>query len=61
MLEELGFTVDQAFSLDECYYPVWPKDNKGQTHMYEVRVDSYYVRKMLDAGWTHSQVLEVLL
>lgn len=61
MLEELGFTSDEAFDLDACYYAVWPKDSKGRRNMYEVRVDSYYVRRMLDGGWTKEQVLQVLL
>jgi hypothetical protein len=60
-IEELGFTATQAEFLALTTYFVYPRGTNGQRRRYEVRVDHHYLRKLLDAGATHDQVLLIVL
>lgn len=62
MLEELGFSKDEAESLSGAYYQVKVPARKGQgVRRYDMRVDHHYVRRMMDAGATREQILRIIL
>lgn len=62
MLEELGFSNEEATKLDQSYRTSVVKGKKrAEDRRYEIRVDHHYVRKLLDAGATKDQVLRILL
>jgi hypothetical protein len=62
MLEELGFSKPEAEALSECYYDVTlkAKSKNDKIRTYRIKVDHHYVRKMLNAGATRVQVLDIL-
>lgn len=62
MLEELGFSNEEAVKLDQSYRTSIVKGKKRvEDRRYEIRVDHHYVRKLLDAGATKDQVLRIVL
>jgi len=62
MLEELGFSNEEATKLDQSYRTSVVKGKKRvEDRRYEIRVDHHYVRKLLEAGATKDQVLRILL
>lgn len=62
MLEELGFSNEEASKLDQSYRTSVVKGKKRvEDRRYEIRVDHHYVRKLLEAGATKDQVLRILL
>lgn len=61
MIEELGFSKDEAQLLSETYYTVRVKGEKGkEDRHYPMRVDHHYIRKMLEGGATREQVIQIL-
>lgn len=59
-IEELGFDHDQAESLSQAYYDT-TLVQKGVTTTYKLRMDHHYLRKLLDAGASHEQILRICL
>jgi uncharacterized membrane protein YdcZ (DUF606 family) len=61
LLEELGFSQTQAIALSAAKVAALVKDKNGVTHTYQRAVDHHYVRKLLEAGATHAQVVAILI
>ncbi len=62
MIEELGFNTLEAAALSDAYYDQTVKDAKTkQDRGYRMRVDHHKIRKMMEAGATKTQVLDILL
>lgn len=55
-IEELGFSTEQATLLEAMNRTVYVKDRR-----YERKIDSHYLRKLIDAGATKEQVLAIVL
>lgn len=60
MVEELGFSTDEATKLTDSFRHKTLKDAAGFTRTYEIRVDHHYIRKMMNGGATKEQILAIL-
>lgn len=62
MIEELGFSHEEAVKLAEAYYTQSIKGPKGgEPRQYDLRVDHHYIRRLMDKGATREQILKILL
>lgn len=62
MIEELGFSNEEAKQLSAAYYTQKIKGKKGSPdRLYDLRVDHHYIRKLMDNGATREQILAILL
>lgn len=61
MIEELGYSREDAEKLADSYYDVTVGKAKDSAVIYKMRTDHHKIRHMLDAGATREQVLAILL
>lgn len=61
MIEELGFSTEEATSLAASFYSKTLKDSAGFNRTYNQKVDHHFIRKMMNAGATKEQVLAILI
>lgn len=60
MIEELGFSSEEAELLSESFRHKTLKDQAGFQRTYHIRVDHHYIRKMMTNGASKEQVLAIL-
>ncbi len=60
-IADLGFDREDAAILSDRFYTKVLVRKGGERYSVQVRVDSYYIRRMLDGGASREQVLRILL